>query len=153
MLVTIVGRSVCRRPARQTEKVLTNLQSDRPRVSENLTTRQSDLRRQQPFSQQTPPRSFSLPRNGNHPKEHIRDGAGNLIVAKVTNPTLTSFVPQGNNTNKAAVIICPGGGYTNLHIHGKGSKWLMFHRAGVAALVLKYRLPDEEIVEDKAHTA
>ncbi len=158
LLVTIVGAISLPADlsARQTEKVLTNLSvRQTERVSENLTTQQSDKASTTLSAQQTPPKEFFLypEKTETIPEEHIRDGAGNLIVAKVTNPTLTSFVPQGNNTNKAAVIICPGGGYTNLHIQREGFKVAeAFTEQGVAAFVLKYRLPDEEIVEDKAHT-
>ncbi len=84
-------------------------------------------------------------------EEHVRDGNGNLIVAKVTNPSLTLFLPPGGGKSKAAVIICPGGGYSNLHIQREGFKVAeAFNRQGVAALVLKYRLPDKEIVEKEA---
>ncbi len=86
------------------------------------------------------------------PEEHIHDGGGNLIVAKITNPTLTAFVPMDENKNKTAVIICPGGGYTNLHIQREGFKIAeAFNEQGIAAFVLKHRLPDSEIVEDGAY--
>lgn len=105
-------------------------------------------------AQQMPPKEFFLypEKTETIPEEHTRDGAGNLIVAKVTNPTLTAFMPSGGNTNKSAVIICPGGGYTNLHIQREGYKVAeAFSEQGVTAFVLKYRLPDEGIVEDKAY--
>jgi acetyl esterase/lipase len=81
----------------------------------------------------------------------INDQGGNLIVSKVTNPSLTPFIPSDGNKGKAAVIICPGGGYSNLHIQREGFKVAeAFSRQGIAAFVLKYRLPDEEIVTDKS---
>ena len=140
--------------ARQTEMVSTNLttrQSDK--VLTTLSARQTTLSARQTTlsARQTTPEEFLLyPRkNETIPEEHIRDGAGNLIVAKVTNPTLTAFIPSGSNTSKAAVIICPGGGYTNLHIQREGFKVAeAFSQQGVAAFVLKYRLPDKEIVEE-----
>ncbi|WP_298648594.1 alpha/beta hydrolase [uncultured Proteiniphilum sp.] len=80
-------------------------------------------------------------------EEHIHDPAGNLIVAKVTNPSLTVFIPTDGNKSKAAVIICPGGGYSNLHIQREGFRVAeAFNRQGIAAFVLKYRLPDTEII-------
>ncbi len=105
------------------------------------------------MGQQTTPEEFLL-----YPmvdesisEEHTQDKAGNLIVAKVTNPTLTAFIPPSSNTNKAAVIICPGGGYSNLHIQREGFRVAeAFNQQGVAAFVLKYRLPDKEIVQDGA---
>lgn len=84
-------------------------------------------------------------------EEHVHDRKGNLIVAKVTNPTLTPFIPSDDNRAKAAVIICPGGGYQTLHIQREGfSVAEAFNRQGIAAFVLKYRLPEEEIVTDKS---
>ena len=84
-------------------------------------------------------------------EEHIRDQGGNLIVTKVTNPSLTPFIPPDGSKAKAAVIICPGGGYHNLHIQREGFRVAeAFSKQGIAAFVLKYRLPDEEIVTDKS---
>lgn len=78
------------------------------------------------------------------PEEHIRDGGGNLIISKVTNPSLMTFIPSSENKDKAAVIICPGGGYSNLHIQREGFKIAeAFNQEGIAAFVLKYRLPSE----------
>lgn len=84
-------------------------------------------------------------------EEHVYDQRGNLIVSKVTNPTLTPFIPSDGNQAKAAVIICPGGGYQNLHIQREGFRVAeAFSEQGIAAFVLRYRLPDEEIVTDKS---
>ena len=84
-------------------------------------------------------------------EEHIHDQGGNLIVSKVTNPSLTAYLPSGENKQKTAVIICPGGGYTNLHIQREGFRVAeAFNEQGITAFVLKYRLPDEEIVTDKS---
>ncbi len=157
LLVTIVGAISLPADlsARQTEKVLTNLSvRQTERVSENLTTRQSDKASTTLSAQQMPPKEFFLypEKTETILEEHTWDRAGNLIVAKVTNPTLTTFIPQDGNTNKAAVIICPGGGYTNLQIQREGYKVAeAFSEQGVAAFVLKYRLPNEKIVEDKAY--
>lgn len=54
-------------------------------------------------------------------------------------PTLTPFIPK-EHANGAAVIVCPGGGYTRLADHeGKPvAEWL--NTLGITAFVLKYRL-------------
>lgn len=84
-------------------------------------------------------------------EEHVYDRANNLIVGKVTNPSLIPFIPSGGNPTKAAVIICPGGGYHNLHIQREGFRVAeAFNKQGIAAFVLKYRLPEEKIVKDKS---
>tara|TARA_R110002050_G_scaffold153728_2_gene281457 strand:- start:46181 stop:48001 length:1821 start_codon:yes stop_codon:yes gene_type:complete len=72
-------------------------------------------------------------------------------VSKVTNPSLTVYLAEGNKSNGAAVVICPGGGYSHLAINKEGykvAKW--FNSIGVSAFVLKYRLPNDLIMNDKS---
>lgn len=84
-------------------------------------------------------------------EEQVRDNAGNLIVSKVTSPSITPFLPARAMTPGTAVIICPGGGYQNLHIQREGFRVAEAFRArGIAAFVLKYRLPDSDIVNGKS---
>lgn len=63
-------------------------------------------------------------------------------ITNVKNPTITVFrVPPEKNT-RAAVIICPGGGYWNLAWDLEGEEvaaWL--NKAGINCVVLKYRVP------------
>lgn len=57
-------------------------------------------------------------------------------------PTLTLFLPASPDRKLSAVIICPGGGYSTLANGHEGATvacWLTTQ--GVAAFVLKYRLP------------
>ena len=71
-------------------------------------------------------------------------------VAMVTNPTITPFFPDKDLANGAAVIICPGGGYSYLAIVPEGYDVAReFNKIGVTAFVLKYRLPSDEIMLDK----
>jgi Esterase/lipase len=79
------------------------------------------------------------------------DANGISRVSGVTAPTLTAYFPKGEvaNTGKA-IVICPGGGYSILAITHEGhdiAKLLAEH--GIAAFVLKYRLPSDEIMVDK----
>lgn len=70
-------------------------------------------------------------------------------LSKVTNPTLTVFEPE--NPNGSSVIIFPGGGYQYLAINKEGykvAKW--FNTLDITAFVLKYRLPSDEIMENKS---
>ena len=55
-------------------------------------------------------------------------------------PTLTPYFPAKEKTTGAAIIVCPGGGYTHLADHeGRPvAEWL--NNLGVTAFVLKYRL-------------
>jgi acetyl esterase/lipase len=68
-------------------------------------------------------------------------------VSKVVLPTLTAFLPEKANANGTAVIICPGGGYSYLVINNEGSNVARdFAAHGIAAFVLKYRLPSDVIM-------
>jgi acetyl esterase/lipase len=55
-------------------------------------------------------------------------------------PTLTPYLPAKDKMSGAAIIVCPGGGYTHLADHeGRPvAEWL--NSLGITAFVLKYRL-------------
>jgi acetyl esterase/lipase len=72
------------------------------------------------------------------------------MFSGVTHPTLEIFLPEKNNSTGAAVIICPGGGYSVVVYQAEGIKTAKeFAKNGVAAFVLKYRLPDDSTMVDK----
>lgn len=55
-------------------------------------------------------------------------------------PTITPFFPDADKRNGAAVVICPGGGYSGLAMDIEGRKvaeWLRWR--GIVAVVLRYR--------------
>src|SRR5262245_30520143 len=55
-------------------------------------------------------------------------------------PTLTPFFPDPASATGAAMVICPGGGYSHLAEH-EGRDYARFlNEQGIAAFVLKYRL-------------
>ena len=55
-------------------------------------------------------------------------------------PTLTPYLPEKKGAARAAMVICPGGGYGGLADH-EGSHYAKFlNEQGIAAFVLKYRL-------------
>ncbi|MFT4203779.1 MAG: alpha/beta hydrolase [Chitinophagaceae bacterium] len=63
-------------------------------------------------------------------------------VADVIEPTLTVFLPEKTNPAKTAILILPGGGYTHLAMEKEGFDVARkFNELGVAAFVLKYRMP------------
>ena len=75
---------------------------------------------------------------------------GKPRIRKVSEPTLTVFLPSKEQSNGAAVIICPGGGYVHLSIVGEGYEVAqLLNEWGVAAFVLKYRLPDDSTMQQK----
>ncbi|PVD53385.1 endo-1,4-beta-xylanase [Terrimonas sp.] len=73
------------------------------------------------------------------------------LAFKVENPTITAYIPEESKSTGAAVLICPGGGYGVLVIGKEGYDIAEYLSSqGVAAFVLKYRLPDDRIMKDKS---
>jgi acetyl esterase/lipase len=106
---------------------------------------------QSSFAQQTIPLyEENIPGALNAPSEERYDSA-NEVAFKVFTPTLTVYLPPKEKANGAAVVICPGGGYGGLVIGKEGFAIAeYFVKQGVAAFVLKYRLPDDKIMKDKS---
>lgn len=82
--------------------------------------------------------------------ESIKDGKVQS-TSMVSVPTLSVFLPKESKPNQAAVLIFPGGGYQHLAIDKEGTKvaeWL--NTLGIAAFVVKYRLPNDKIMKNKS---
>ncbi len=76
---------------------------------------------------------------------------GKAIIANVIQPNLTAFLPAPGTANGTAVIICPGGGYAQLSVDSEGADVARrLNEMGVAAFVLKYRLPNDQAQPDKS---
>lgn len=72
-------------------------------------------------------------------------------VRMVTDPVLIPYLPKKSKANGAAVIICPGGSYSQLAIDIEGDEVAKkFNEIGVTAFILKYRLPSDVIMVDKS---
>ena len=74
-----------------------------------------------------------------------RDSTDIVRISKVQSPEIAVFLPAKKNATGQAVVICPGGGYAILAYDWEGTdvaKWL--NSKGVAAIVLKYRLPNSK---------
>lgn len=83
----------------------------------------------------------------------VTEGGGRFSVADVVQPTLTVYLPAPNAATGTAVIICPGGGYSRLAIGHEGYDVAQrFNEMGVAAFVLKYRLPNTRSQPDPSIT-
>jgi acetyl esterase/lipase len=69
------------------------------------------------------------------------DGAPGALGREAKDvPTLTVFLPPPEKATGAAMVICPGGGYSHLADH-EGSQYARwFNEQGIAGFVLKYRL-------------
>ena len=76
---------------------------------------------------------------------------GDTLVHYISQPTLTIFLPEKSMANGTAVIICPGGGYFINSIVKEGYDVARkFNEWGVAAFVLKYRIPNDSAMNDKS---
>lgn len=75
---------------------------------------------------------------------------GILIIRDVTVPTLTAYLPPKDKQTGAAVLVIPGGGYGIVAAGHEGSDIAKaFNEAGIAAFVLKYRIPNDACMTDK----
>ena len=66
-------------------------------------------------------------------------------ITNVSKPTLSVYRPAADKNSGVAIVVCPGGGYTNLAWDHEGeqvARWL--NSIGVTAAVLKYRVPRRE---------
>jgi len=69
-----------------------------------------------------------------------RSPAGDRVIANVSDPTLTVFLPDATAATGAAVVVAPGGALRVLGWDNEGvraAEWL--NAKGIAAFVLKYR--------------
>jgi dienelactone hydrolase len=74
---------------------------------------------------------------------------GTRFISGTTQPTLSVFVPQ--KPNGQGVVICPGGGYWGTAIDHEGlAVAKALNALGVAAFVLKYRMPLDTSCIDKS---
>mgnify|MGYP003583073271 FL=1 len=78
----------------------------------------------------------------NSKKIPVKDSIANERIYQVGTPGMYVYLPSVQENNGAAVVICPGGGYSRLAYMISGvqlAKW--FNTLGIAAFVLNYRLP------------
>jgi len=86
----------------------------------------------------------------NSKESNIKEDEHSGMFSGVTKPTLEIFLPEKEKSTGAAVVICPGGGYSVVVYQAEGIKTAEeFVKNGVAAFVLKYRLPDDSTMIDK----
>lgn len=71
-------------------------------------------------------------------------------VANVINPVLYAYFPKKEQNSGKAILIFPGGGYGFLAIDHEGHDVAkMFAAQGISAFVVKYRLPNDEVMIQK----
>ncbi len=78
-------------------------------------------------------------------------GNGKQRIKQVTDPTITIYTPAANISKHKAIVICPGGGYIRLSLEEEGHEIARkLSDIGITGIVLKYRLPSDKIMENKA---
>ena len=84
--------------------------------------------------------------NSNETVEVLKAG----IISRVITPTMQVFLPEKDKSTGTAILICPGGSYKVLVYDGEGVNTAkQLASRGITAFVLKYRLPDDELMIDK----
>jgi acetyl esterase/lipase len=76
------------------------------------------------------------------PGDGLYGGKRVVRIGNVSTPTITLYRPPQNKDTRAAVVVCPGGGYEILAMDLEGTEvcqWL--NTVGVTAVLLKYRVP------------
>lgn len=79
----------------------------------------------------------------------VTDKAGIVRISKVSQPSLTVYLPPKEKATGTGIIVVPGGGYSILAIKHEGHDVAKaLNEMGIAAFVLKYRLPDDSTMAD-----
>lgn len=95
----------------------------------------------------------TVPNSISGPDQETRTANASVdsLTSKVSIPGLTIFLPAKEKATGTAVIICPGGGYGTLLTKREGSDVARaFNKLGIAAFIVKYRLPDPKIMKDQS---
>lgn len=81
-------------------------------------------------------------------EESTTDGSW---TKKVSRPVIQVYLPAGAKATGAAVVIFPGGSYAGLTFDFEGTQQAnYFIDHGVAAFVVKYRIPSDQTMVDKS---
>ena len=104
-----------------------------------------------------PPKMQSFPLYGDaaipnsKPGPDEESGADKGWIQKVSRPTIQVYLPARIKATGASVVIFPGGGYAGLTWEFEGIQQASFFvDHGVAAFVVKYRIPSDETMIDKS---
>lgn len=95
----------------------------------------------------------AIPNSTTYTMKEIRmEREGQLLgYRSISQPTLAVYLPDEKIATGAAVVICPGGGYGMESYRFEGTNIAeAFVKKGIAAFILKYRLPSDSIMPDKS---
>lgn len=104
-----------------------------------------------------PPRMQTFPLYGGHPVPNAKAGpneeagAGSGFLRNVSRPQILVYLPAKSRANGAGVLIFPGGSYAGLTFEFEGIQQAQFFiDHGIAAFVVKYRIPSDRTMVDKS---
>jgi len=104
-----------------------------------------------------PPKMQSFPLYGDgaipnsKPGPDEESGADRGFLLKVSRPQIQVYLPAKIRTTGASVLIFPGGGYGGLTFDFEGTQQARFFiDHGIAAFVVKYRIPSDQTMENKS---
>ncbi|SHM55816.1 Acetyl esterase/lipase [Chitinophaga jiangningensis] len=76
---------------------------------------------------------------------------GGIGYTRVSVPTVQIFKAPADKANGAAMVVCPGGGYSGLAYTKEGINFAKrLNEMGVTAIVLKYRMPNDTTMWDRS---
>jgi acetyl esterase/lipase len=81
-------------------------------------------------------------------EEYVADSG---FVQKVSRPEIQVYLPARVKATGASIVIFPGGSYAGLTFEFEGTQQAQFFQDhGLAACVVKYRLPSDQTMENKS---
>ena len=110
-----------------------------------------------PDSSNFPPGMQSFPLYGEAAIPNSKPGpdeestADGSWIKKVSRPVIQVYLPARSKATGASVVIFPGGSYAGLSFEYEGTQQAnYFIDHGVAAFVVKYRIPDDKTMVDRS---
>src|SRR5688572_16328096 len=104
-----------------------------------------------------PPKMTSIPLYGeamipnSKPGPDEETSTDGSWIRKVSRPVMQIHLPAKARATGAAVVIFPGGSYAGLTFEFEGTQQARFFvDHGIAALVVKYRIPNDQTMVDKS---
>jgi len=104
-----------------------------------------------------PPKMQSFPLYGDsaipnsRPGPDEESGADRGFLRNVSRPQIQVYLPAKSRATGAGVLVFPGGGYAGLTFEYEGTQQARFFiDHGIAAFVVKYRLPSDKTMVDKS---
>jgi acetyl esterase/lipase len=104
-----------------------------------------------------PPKVQTFPLYGDSPIPNSKPGADEEsgaesgFIKNVSRPQIQVYLPAKMRATGASIVVLPGGGYAGLTFDYEGTQQAQFFvDHGIAAFVVKYRLPSDKTMVDKS---